>query len=128
MQHTRRTPILNVNAGGIYLCYPFRDALIHSRHGHEVHKVAINNQHTKIGECIRFAAREKSYQKTLGGVVFLPLLILREKNEREQMEAEIRTQLLTEFSMVPTKMDWFDTTERDRMIDIMISCGDRDNL
>jgi hypothetical protein len=103
---------------GIYLTYP-KDKAKQSIYKAKNYKTEVNNQCTKIGIVeTSFASREKAYKKNFGDIEFMSLAIVN-KADLKTIEKTILIEIKKEFKKVGRSREWFHTTNRNRIIDIV---------
>ena len=102
---------------GIYLAYPTSPVL---KFTHPGHKTLVNDQHTKIGIARNsFVARENEYMWTFQReVAFVPLLEL-QADVSLVFEARVLALLLARFPLSGSAREWFRTTERQAIAEIV---------
>lgn len=107
------------HACGIYMAYPTSAVLKPTYRGH---KTLVNHEHTKVGITISsFAARESEYMRTFGGeIAFFPLLIATPE-QLPVIEMSILVKLRALFPLSGTAKEWFKTTERESIAEIVWS-------
>ena len=105
---------------GFYIAYPTTDELKPVYRGR---KAKVNRSHTKVGITKdSFEVRGKEYARTFDGEVeFRPIRI---NGVESGLLAELETRVLNEvskrYSRVGTTREWFDTTERDEIVAIVL--------
>ena len=109
---------------GIYMAFPTTKKL---KPTYRKHKSMVNDQHTKVGITVKsFRERSGEYNRTFDGEVdFVPLLVM-DPNELAFIEKEILTALRSEFGNVGRTREWFDTTDRERISEIVQQVTGRD--
>lgn len=108
---------INMSGTGIYIAYPTSPVLKPIYRGY---KTKVNNAHTKVGIATdSFYARKNSYFSTFDGEVeFVPIAEI--KNEIiEEVEQEILGRLSRLFRKVGNAHEWFDTDNRDMVLQII---------
>jgi hypothetical protein len=104
---------------GIYLVYT-KSSKLQSIYKQKNYKTLVNNQHTKIGITQNsFASRKKTYEANFGSDLVFKELIILDKKHLKNIEDEILNKLKLEFNKVGRSREWFDTTDRDRIIEIV---------
>ena len=80
----------------------------------------VNDQHTKIGiakDCLR--ARKLSYLRTFDNEVeFVPIALL-EQEFLKSIEDRIKIELRSRYSKVGKSREWFHTSDRQKVIEIV---------
>jgi hypothetical protein len=104
---------------GIYIAYPTTPEL-KSIYRPKNYKTMVNDQHTKIGIAKdSFNSRAKGYYGNFDNeVVFIPLVIIDIKH-LELIEKTILSEIKTEFARVGRAREWFNTINRERIIEIV---------
>jgi len=103
---------------GIYITYP-KSTEEKSIYKAKDYKTKVNNQCTKIGIVeTNFASREKCYVDNFGDIVFQQIAIV-DKVYLKEIEKRILTEIKKEFKTVGWSREWFHTTNRERLIDIV---------
>jgi hypothetical protein len=102
---------------GIYLAYPTTTTL---KQTYRNHKSMVNDQHTKVGITVKsFRERSNEYERTFDGEVeFVPLVVM-EPEQLALIEKDILSALRAEFGNVGRTREWFDTSDRTRIIEIV---------
>lgn len=105
------------NATGIYLAYPTSPVLKPTYPGH---KTLVNDQHTKIGIARNsFIIREDEYMRTFQHeVAFVPLLEL-QAYALSAFEAKVLALLRARFPLSGSAREWFHTTERKAIAELV---------
>ena len=104
---------------GIYLVYT-KSSELQSIYKAKNYKTQVNNQHTKIGITKNsFASRKKNYEANFGSYLVFKELIILDKKYLKDVEGEILNKLKQEFNKVGRSREWFDTSDRDRIIQIV---------
>ena len=104
---------------GIYLVYT-KTTKLQSIYKAKNYKTQVNNQHTKIGITKNsFASRKKTYEANFGSDLVFKALIILDKKYLKNVEDEIINKLKQEFNKVGRSREWFDTTDRGRIIEIV---------
>lgn len=116
--------LINMESTGIYMAFPTTTKL---KPTYRKHKSMVNDQHTKVGITVKsFRERSGEYNRTFDGEVdFVPLLVM-DPNELAFIEKEILTALRSEFGNVGRTREWFDTTDRERISEIVQQVTGRD--
>ena len=106
---------------GIYIAYPTTSEL-KSIYKPKNYKTMVNNQHTKVGIAKdSFNSRSKGYYGNFDNEVdFIPLFIIDVKH-LGQIEKIILSEINAEFSKVGRAREWFDTTNRKKVTEIVFS-------
>ena len=105
---------------GIYITYP-KSEEEQSIYKAKDYKTKVNNQCSKIGIVeTSFASREKCYADNFGDIVFQQIAIV-DKVYLKEIEKRILTEIKKEFKTVGWSREWFYTTNRKRLIDIVRS-------
>lgn len=106
---------------GIYIAYPTTSEL-KSIYKPKNYKTMVNDQHTKVGIAKdSFNSRSKGYYGNFDNKVdFIPLVIIDVKH-LGQIEKIILSEINAEFSRVGRAREWFDTTNRKRVTEIVFS-------
>jgi hypothetical protein len=106
---------------GIYIAYPTTSEL-KSIYKPKNYKTMVNDQHTKVGIAKdSFNSRSKGYYGNFDNEVdFIPLVIIDVKH-LGQIEKFILSEINAEFSKVGRAREWFDTTNRKRVTEIVFS-------
>ena len=106
---------------GIYIAYPTTSEL-KSIYKPKNYKTMVNDQHTKVGIAKdSFNSRSKGYYGNFDNEVdFIPLVIIDVKH-LGQIEKIILSEINAEFSKVGRAREWFDTTNRKRVTEIVFS-------
>ena len=112
--------ILNVaDRTGIYIAFPTTDVL-KSIYKPKKYKTKVNDQHTKVGiakDC--FAARRKGYVTNFDNEVqFIPVVSI-SISELEEAERLVLNRLCQEFQRVGRAREWFNTNDRDKIIELI---------
>jgi len=104
---------------GIYLVYT-KSTKLQSIYKAKNYKTQVNNQYTKIGITQNsFASRKKTYEANFGSDLVFKELIILDKKHLKNVEDEIINKLKQEFNKVGSSREWFDTTDRGRIIEIV---------
>lgn len=106
---------------GIYIAYPTTSEL-KSIYKSKNYKTMVNSQHTKVGIAKdSFNSRSKGYYGNFDNEVdFIPLVIIDVKH-LGHIEKIILSEINAEFSKVGRAREWFDTTNRKRVTEIVFS-------
>lgn len=106
---------------GIYIAYPTTEEM-KSIYKPKNYKTLVNNQHTKVGIAKdSFNSRSKGYYSNFDNeVVFTPLVII-EKEHLKAIENTILNEIEKEYRKVGRAREWFNTTNRERIIEIISS-------
>lgn len=106
---------------GIYIAYPTSGEL-KSIYKPKNYKTLVNAQHTKIGIAKdSFKSRSIGYYSNFDNeIVFTPLVII-DIEHLEQIEKVILSKIKLEFSKVGRAREWFNTTNRKRITEIVFS-------
>lgn len=104
---------------GIYIAYPTTEKM-KSIYRPKNYKTLVNNQHTKVGIAKdSFTSRSKGYYSNFDNeVVFTPLIIIEEEHLKV-IENIILNEIAKEYKKVGRAREWFNTTNRERIIDII---------
>jgi hypothetical protein len=114
---------LNPFSTGIYIAYPTSPIL---RPIYRGYKTLVNDQHTKVGIARRsFAEREKNYFVSFNKeVVFRPILEL-PREQLRNIERALIAELRNHHARVGRAREWFDTTDRDSLAQLIINIVDQ---
>lgn len=109
----------NRQATGIYIAFPTTPVL---KPIYRKLKTQVNDQHTKVGITVSsFASREREYRNTFQGeVMFMPLAEI-PVHRLPAIEAMLLVEMTTRFQRVGRAREWFATTERDTVMDVVRS-------
>ncbi len=107
------------NHTGIYLAYPTSQQL---KRTYRNHTSLVNDQHTKVGITVKsFRERGSEYMRTFGGEVkFVPLVSM-SPHKLAAIEKVLLAALKSEFLTVGRTKEWFNTADRNRIIEIVES-------
>lgn len=109
----------SLDGTGIYLAFP-TSSMLKSIYPQKQYKTMVNDQHTKVGiaeDSLR--ARKLNYLKTFDNEVkFVPIAFI-EREFLEFIEGRIILELRSRFSIVGKSREWFHTSDRQKMIEII---------
>lgn len=113
------TVVVNRLATGVYMAFPTTSVL---KPIYRKLKTQVNDRHTKVGITIdSFAVREREYKKTFGGEVeFVPLAEV-PAQLLAAIESKVLEELCARFQRVGHAREWFSTTEREVVAEIVLS-------
>ena len=105
---------------GIYIAFP-TTSLLQSIYKPKNYKTKVNHLHTKIGITIdNFKNRSKCYYDNFGPeFIFTPLFIIEDNQEILSGEKKMLEAIKQKFKRQGRAREWFDTTERNLIINIM---------
>lgn len=119
--HEQDNPI-HWTSTGIYIAYPTSPVL---KPIYRNYKTMVNDRHTKVGIAQdSFTARKSSYLKTFDGEVEFICVASRPKSELKKMEDTILSRLCSKYLRVGHAREWFETTERDNVIALVLEALD----
>ena len=109
-------------ATGIYIAHPTTEILKPTYRGH---KTQVNHLHTKIGITTKsFVKRENEYMRTFQyEVAFYPILIATPE-VLAALETGVLQELLTCYSKSGSAKEWFFTTERQAIAELVWKIAD----
>lgn len=109
---------------GIYIAFP-TSAVLKSIYRPKNYKTTVNDRHTKVGIAKdSFASRRRGYVGNFDGEVeFIPVVTV-SADQLAKAEHHILQAMRQEFSTVGRAREWFDTAERQRVIDVVIATLD----
>ncbi len=104
---------------GIYIAFP-TSSTIKSIYPQKQYKAMVNNQHTKVGiakDSLR--ARKLSYLRTFDNEVeFVPIAVV-EQEFLKSVEERIILEIRSRFSRVGKSREWFHTSDRRKVFEIV---------
>lgn len=102
---------------GVYLAYPTTPML---KRTYRNHTSLVNNQHTKVGITVKsFRERSSEYYRTFDGELEFVALLIMPPEDVVKAEPTILSLLKSEFSTVGRTREWFDTSDRKRVIELI---------
>jgi hypothetical protein len=109
---------INMNGVGVYMAYPTTSVLKPIYQGY---KAQVNDMHTKVGITEdSFSSRKNSYLKTFGGEVkFIPVAEIK-MAELKNVEKIIVADLSTKFQKVGRTREWFETNDRNMILEMVL--------
>jgi hypothetical protein len=116
------------NQTGIYIAIP-TSAVLKSIYRAQNYKTQVNNEHLKIGITKdSFESRSRCYYDNFDNKVeFIPLVAINMEVLKE-VENKVLIQIKNEFRRVGRAREWFDTNDKERIIEILISTLDKENV
>ena len=109
---------IDMNETGVYMAYPTTSVLKPVYRGY---KAQVNDMHTKVGITEdSFSSRKNSYLKTFGGEVkFIPVAEIKIA-ELKNVEKIIVADLSTKFQKVGRTREWFETNDRNMVLEMVL--------
>ena len=116
------------NKTGIYIATPTSNTL-KSIYRAQNYKTQVNNEHLKIGITKdSFQLRSKCYYDNFDNEVdFIPLVAI-DRNKLKEIENKVLNRIKDEFTRVGRAREWFDTNNKARIISILISTLNHENV
>ena len=109
------------NQTGIYIAYPTTSEL-KSIYRTKNYKTMVNNQHTKVGIAKdSFNSRSKGYYGNFNNEVKFIQTVIIDIKDLESIEKIILEKIKLEFLIVGRAREWFNTTNRKRITEIIFS-------
>jgi len=106
---------------GIYIAYPTSPEL-KSIYRPKNYKTKVNNQHTKVGIAKdNFNSRKKDYLANFDNEVEFYPIVLVEIEHIDYAESLVISAIKLEFKKVGRAREWFDTSNRQRVSEIILS-------
>lgn len=107
-----------MNKTGIYIAYPVTCT---SKSIYRGYKTKVNKKHTKTGIATdSFSTRKKDYCSTFNDEVeFIPVAVVSNLAALRNIEKSVLSNIKKEFPTVGHARKWFDTDDRNRIIDII---------
>ena len=116
------------NQTGIYIARP-TSAVLKSIYRAKNYKTKVNNEHLKIGITKdSFQSRSKCYYDNFDNEVeFIPLVAIN-RDVLKEVEAKVLAQIKIEFNREGRAREWFDTNDKNRIISILMSTLEEENV
>lgn len=112
---------------GIYITFP-KSNNKQSIYKAKNYKTKVNNECTKVGIVeTTFDSREKSYADNFGDIVFEKIAFV-DKVYLKDIERLFLAEIKKEFKTVGRSREWFHTTNRERLIEIIRQVLDQSNI
>ena len=114
---------------GIYIAFP-TTSLLQSIYKPKNYKTKVNHLHTKVGITIdNFKNRSKCYYDNFGSeFIFAPLFIIENNQEILSVEKKILEAIKQKFKRQGRAREWFNTTERNLIINIITQILKENNV
>ena len=125
---TRKSDDENIlDRTGIYIAFLTSPSL-KSIYPPKNYKAKVNNQHTNVGITKdSFRARKRDYLKSFDNEVeFIPVAIV--YHELESVSVKIISKLYSKFSRVGNALKWFHTSDRRKVIEIILQTLAENNV
>ena len=112
------------HASGIYMAYPtslIMKSIWRQNPPRKDYEAKVNYRHTKVGQARHFGRRARDYLKNFDGQIrFVPICAVN-LEELDYLELLVTTAMYAEFPVVPKTREWYVTTDRERVREIVLS-------